>query len=213
MVGCPDPRWPQRLRAFADFVEVIEPGPLFARAAGATNVNEDQWAAEAPGFDLCVAVGTLDSVNDLPGALQSIRSALCDDSLLIGAMAGGDSLPQLRTAMFAADQRLGSASPHVHPRVDGPTLGSLLTACGFRMPVVDVDRVQLTYPSLMRLVSDLRDMGATNLLSARSRAPLTREALGAAEAAFDAAGDGQRTTEQIEILNFAAWTPLLSKQG
>ena len=213
LVGCPDPGWPQRLRAFADSVEVIEPGPLFARAAGATHIDEDQWRAKPLAFDLCVAVGTLDSVNDLPGALQSIRSALLEDSLLIGAMAGGDSLPQLRAAMFAADQRMGSASPHVHPRVDGPTLGSLLTACGFTMPVVDVDRVQLAYPSLVRLVSDLRSMGATNLLSARSRTPLTRGALGAAEAAFAAAGDGRRTTEQIEILNFAAWTPAGTKYG
>jgi hypothetical protein len=71
----------------------------------------------------------------------------------------------------------------------------------------------VTYPSLMRLVSDLRSMAATNLLSARSRTPLTREALGAAQAVFAAAGDGQRTTEQIEILNFAAWTPVGTKYG
>ncbi len=213
LVGCPDAAWPDRLRAFADTVEVIEPGPLFARAAGASCVDEDKWAGKPLSFDLCIAVGTLDSVNDLPGALQSIRSAMGEDSLLIGAMPGGDSLPQLRASMYAADQRMGSASPHVHPRIDGPTLASLLTACGFTMPVVDVDRVRLTYPSLMRLVSDLRSMGATNLLRARSRSPLTREALAAAEAAFVAAGDGQRTTEQIEILNFAAWTPARAKHG
>jgi hypothetical protein len=65
----------------------------------------------------------------------------------------------------------------------------------------------------MRLVSDLRSMGATNLLRARSRSPLTREALAAAEAAFAAAGDGQRTTEQVEILNFAAWTSADDKHG
>jgi hypothetical protein len=213
LVGCPDPRWPERLRAFANTVEVIEPGPLFALAAGATCVNEDDWTGKPLAFDLCVTIGTLDSVNDLPRALQSIRFALGKDSLLIGSMAGGDSLPQLRAAMYAADQRIGSASPHVHPRVDGPTLASLLTACGFTMPVVDVDRVRLTYPSLMRLVSDLRSMGATNLLRARSRSPLTREALAAAEAAFAAAGDGQRTTEQVEILNFAAWTSADDKHG
>jgi hypothetical protein len=30
---------------------------------------------------------------------------------------------------------------------------------------------------------------------------------------FAAAGDGQRTAEQIEILNFAAWTPVATKYG
>jgi hypothetical protein len=213
LVGCPDPEWPERLRAFATTVEIIEPGPLFAGAAGATCINEDSWAGKPRSFDLCVAVGTLDSVNDLPGALQSIRSALGEDSLLIGAMAGGDSLPRLRAAMYAADQSMGSASAHVHPRIDGPTLAGLITACGFTMPVIDVDRVRLSYRSLMRLVSDLRSMGATNLLHARSRAPLTRAAMSAAQLDFAAAGDGQRTIEQIEILNFAAWTPATAKHG
>ncbi len=213
LVGCPDPAWPERLRALVGKVEVVEPGPLFANAAGASCINEEHWTGKPLTFDLCIAVGTLDSVNDLPGALQSIRSALREDSLLIGAMAGGDSLPRLRAAMYAADQGMGSASPHVHPRIDGPTLASLLTACGFTMPVVDVDRVQLSYPSLKRLVSDLRSMGGTNLLNARSRSPLTRDAMSAAEAAFAAAGDGQRTLEQVEILNFAAWTPAGAGQG
>ena len=213
LIGCPDPDWLVRLRAFAGTVEVIDPGPLFARDSGGACTNEENWSGKPLSFDLCVAVGTLDSVNDLPSALQSIRTALDEDSLLIGAMAGGDSLPRLRAAMYAADQIMGSASPRVHPRIDGPTLANLLTACGFTMPVVDVDRVQLSYPSLMRLVSDLRSMGATNILQSRSRTPLTKEALAAAEAAFAAAGDGRRTIERVEILNFAAWTPAGAKHG
>ena len=207
LVGCPDPSWPQQLRAHAANVTVIEPGPEFARAAGAICVAEDQSIPPPHTFDLCLAMGTLDTVNDLPVALGSIRSSLRPDSLLMGAMAGGESLPQLRAAMFAADQQLGSASPHVHPRVDAPSLASLLSACGFVMPVVDIDRVQLSYGSLGSLVADLRGMAAGNILHARSRRPLSRAALAAAEASFTAAaGEGGRTLELIEILHFAAWT-------
>ena len=207
LIGCPDSSWRGALSQFVRELEVLEPGPLFAAASAGTCVREDRWAAPFGQFDLCVAIGTLDTVNDLPRALGSIRSALRSDGLLLGALAGGDSFPQLRAAMFAADQVAGVASPHVHPRIDPPTLAGLLGAADFVMPVVDVDRVKLSYPSLGRLVADLRAMGGTNILTQRSRRPLARAALRAAEAAFSAAGERGATLEQVDILNFAAWTP------
>ena len=126
--------------------------------------------------------------------------------LLIGAVAGGNSLPQLRSAMHAADQVMGASSPHAHPRIEAAAVAPLLTASGFVKPVVDVDRVQVSYASLDRLVSDLRGMAATNILNARSRRPLSRMAREAATAVFEDAGEGGRTTETFEIIHFAAWT-------
>jgi SAM-dependent methyltransferase len=201
LIGGMDPAWPQRLRDYAEQVTLLEP------------VAEDQWTAAPATFDLCLAVGTLDTVNDLPRVLRSIRSALAPDASFIGALSGGDTLPQLRAAMRAADQTEGSAVPHVHPRIEASALAPLLAAAGFVMPVVDVDRVRASYESLPRLVDDLRAMGATNILSARSRRPLSRAARDAATRAFAAAGTEGRTTETFEILHFAAWTPQDSATG
>lgn len=206
LLGSPDPGWASRLKAFVQSVEIVDPGPLFAKAAGGSCIREAHWQAPAQAFDLCLSIGTLDTVNDLPRTLRSIRGSLNADSLLIGAIAGGDTLPQLRRAMHTADQASGASSPHVHPRIEAASLAPLLTACGFVMPVVDVDRVPVSFESLGRLVSDLRRMGATNILHARSRTPLLRAARAAAEAGFRSAGDGSRTVETFEILHFAAWT-------
>lgn len=207
LLGCPQPSWRTRLERFATAIEIVDPGPLFARAAGGTHVVEDRWHPPQGSFDLCLSVGTLDTVNDLPGTLRWIHTSLAEDSLLIGAIAGGDGLPQLRRAIHAADQLTGVSSPHVHPRIEAASLAPLLQACGFSMPVVDVDRVPVSYPSLGKLVTDLRRMGSTNILIHRSREPLLRAAKVAAEAAFRSAGDGSRTVETFEILHFAAWTP------
>ena len=209
LLGCPDPGWPGRLKAFVQSVEIVDPGPLFAKAAGGSCIREAQWQAPAQTFDLCLSIGTLDTVNDLPRTLRSIRGSLTADSLLIGAIAGGDTLPQLRRAMHVADQASGASSPHVHPRIEAASLAPLLSACGFVMPVIDVDRLPVSYESLDRLVSDLRHMGATNILHARSRTPLLRAARAAAEAGFRSAGDGSRTVETFEILHFAAWTTVV----
>jgi SAM-dependent methyltransferase len=211
LIGCPDPAWPEQLRPTGANVEVYDPGPLFAERARGSVIVEDQWRPEGS-FDLVVAVGTLDTVDGLPQALRLIASATRPDSLFIGAISGGDTLPLLRGAMRAADQLEGEAQPHVHPRIEASALCPLLAAAGFAMPVADVDRVQVSYPSLTRLVSDLRAMGATNILNARPRKSLTRAALAAAEEAFMAGAAGGRAVETFEILHFAAWTPALRQE-
>jgi hypothetical protein len=109
-------------------------------------------------------------------------------------------------AMRAADAVSGAAAPHVHPRIEASALAPLLAGAGFVDPVVDVDRVSVSYGSLERLIQDLRAMGATNLLTQRPRF-VSRPARLAAIEAFAGAGDGARTIERFEILHFAAWSP------
>jgi NADH dehydrogenase [ubiquinone] 1 alpha subcomplex assembly factor 5 len=171
-------------------------------------INTDDLLSVEPGsYDLCIAVGELDTANDLPQTLLAVRFALRDDSLFIGALPGGDTLPALRAAMRAADEHMGAASAHVHPRVEPAAFSSLLTSAGFSMPVIDVDRVAVRYKGLDDLVRDLRGMGGTNVLKSRSRRPLTRAAAAAAAAHFLSNADEGRVTELFEILHFAAWTP------
>lgn len=207
LIGCPDPAWPHRLRDFAREVAVLDPGLCFAEEAGGSCVIEDELALAAERHDLCVAVGTLDTVNDLPQALTRIRASLAPNAFFLGAVAGGETLPQLRAAMRAADQVQGVAVPHVHPRIESSMLASLLSGAGFANPVVDIDRVQVSYEDLARLVNDLRGMGATNILKQRSSRSMSRAARQAAFDAFASAGHGGRTVETFEILNFAAWSP------
>ena len=193
LIGRSDPLWRERLLEQVETAELIDADALPTLEPGA--------------YDLCVAVGALDTVDDLPTALLTIRLALRSDSLFIGTVPGGDTLPLLRAAMRAADEAASAATPHVHPRIEPAGLSGLLTSAGFSMPVVDVDRVQVTYAGFWDLVRDLRSMGATNILSARSRRHLSRAAVAAAERHFASAARDGRSTETFELLHFAAWTP------
>ncbi len=193
LMGSIDPAWRDRLLSHASSVDMIEADHLMQVEPGV--------------YDLCVSLGALDTANDLPRALVAIRFALKPDSLAVGAFSGGETLPALRTAMRAADETMGAASPRVHPRVEPSALTRLLSDAGFTMPVVDVDRVNVSYRSLADLVRDLRSMGSTNILSARSRKPLTRAALNAAARQFISQASDGRVVERFELLHFAAWTP------
>ena len=205
LIGCPDRSWIDALSRLTDAVEVRDPGPLLAARGDGSVILEDEWEPPAGAYDLVLAIGTLDTVNELPLALRLIRHATRPDGLFIGALAGGETLPRLRAAMRAADALSGTASPHVHPRIEPSALAPLLEDAGFIKPVVDVDRVQVAYRSLEQLVRDLRAMAATNLLSARSK-PLTRSERDAASRAFATGRDRERTLETFEIVHFAAWT-------
>jgi NADH dehydrogenase [ubiquinone] 1 alpha subcomplex assembly factor 5 len=201
LAGCPNPLWPQRF-AFGR-LEVTDPGSLMASRAGGRRADIEGLPYEAGQFDLCMCIGLLDTANNLPLAAAALHLVLEPGGLLIGAIPGGQSLPRLRTAMIAADRVAGQASPRTHPRIEAPALARLLTEAGFREPVIDIDRVDIDYRSLDALVRDLRAMGTTNVLNARSRRPLGREALRAARAAF--LNGEERAIEQVEIVHFAAW--------
>jgi SAM-dependent methyltransferase len=100
-------------------------GPLQTslEAAGCTVVSTDPALGldeEQPypfgQFDLIAGLGTLDTVNDLPGALVHLRGALAPGGLLIASFVGAGSLPALRAAMLAADG--DRPAPREHPMVD-----------------------------------------------------------------------------------------------
>lgn len=171
-----------------------------------TTATEKEVLHVAPAsFDLCLSIGELETSADLTTAAATLRQLLAPGGLLLGAIIGGNSLPRLRAAMLAADLAGGGATPRIHPSIDGPSLSALLGAVNFVEPVVDVDRLDVSYSNLDRLVEDLRFMGCTNILTNRSRRPLTRGQIAAARNAF--LGGQDRVFERFDLLHFAAWSP------
>lgn len=150
------------------------------------------------GFDLIIVAGLLDAVNDLPGALIHLRNALAPGGLVIAHFIGGQSLPALRAAMFAAEPDRPAA--RIHPLVDPRAAPALLQRAGWKDPVVDTHQLTVRYSSLARLVGDLRDQGLGNAL-AKPAAPLGKAALARASAAFTAQADADgKVAETFEIV-------------
>ena len=209
-LGCGDSWLGRRLRERGLDVVSADPGRAFAAAAGGVQCDEDRLPFADGAFDLVVSVGVLDSVNDLPGALTLIRRALRPDGRFLAAFAGAGSLPRLRQAMRAADEAeaADAVSPRIHPQIDVRAAGDLLGRAGFALPVADCETVTVRFGALAQLVADLRAMGATNLLAARSKRPLGRFALAAAATAFAECADADgRTAERFEIIHLSGWAP------
>ncbi|MBV1687263.1 class I SAM-dependent methyltransferase [Novosphingobium sp. G106] len=192
---------PRRALVIGDWTGMLAVsfGPDTIQAEPAEHFDEER-PYPFGGFDLIVSLGTLDTVNDLPGALIHLRGALAPGGLMIASFLGAGSLPVLRGAMLAADG--DRPAPRVHPQVDVRAGGQLLQRAGFADPVIDHRPLDVSFRSLDRLVGDLRAQGLSNVL-ARSGPALGKAALARAEQAFVAASQDGRTTEQFEILTLS----------
>ena len=89
---------------------------------------------------------------------------LAEGGALLFATLGPDSLQEVRTAFAAGDDRI-----HVHAAFDMHDLGDLAMAAGLAEPVLDVDRIEVTYADVAGLVRDLRAVGAMNVAGGRRR--------------------------------------------
>jgi SAM-dependent methyltransferase len=161
-------------------------------------------------LDLIVSSLALHWLDDLVGALIQIRRALKPDGLFLGAVLGGATLTELRSALVDAELEIaGGAGPRVSPFLDAYDGAALMQRAGFALPVVDVDRVNALYDHPLKLAADLRAMGETNVLLDRLRAPLTRTLLArASELYFQrfGAADG-RVVATFEIITLTGWSP------
>ena len=187
-----------------------------ASNSGATFVGEAERLALAPqSCDLIVSLLALQSVNDLPGALIQIRQALKPDGLFLACLLGGDTLTELRQSLTAGEAEvLAGAAPRVAPFADVRALGALLQRAGLALPVVDLDRVVVRYENIVALMRDLRAMGATNVLVARTRRFLRRDVLARAGQIYGerfADADG-RLRATFDMVWLSGWAPHESQQ-
>jgi NADH dehydrogenase [ubiquinone] 1 alpha subcomplex assembly factor 5 len=177
--------------------------------------DEEMLPFKAQSFDAILSNLSLHWVNDLPGALAQIRTALKPDGLFLASLFGADTLTELRTALMEAEiAETGGASPRVSPFAGLRDAAGLLQRAGFALPVADLDTVTVTYPDLLALLADLRGMGEANLIVDRLRRPTRRTVFARAAAIYqERFADAQgRLTATFQVLFLTGWAPDPSQQ-
>ena len=168
-----------------------DPAPV----SGEQPIDEERPLDLGAPFDLIATIATLDTVNDLPGALVHLRRALAPGGLLLASFPGAGSLPALRAAMLAADS--DRPAPRLHPMVDVRAGAALLQRCGYVDPVADGWSLNVRFGSLEQELADLRAQGLGNVL-ARSGPSLGKAARARAETAL-------QREEVFEIVTLTGW--------
>ena len=208
VIGATDARIAATLAAKGMTIVSMDAGFVAAKAAGGVQADEDRLPFADGSFDLLVSANTLDSVNDLPGALLLARRVLKPDGLFLAGFIGAGSLPRLRAAMLEADLAdARGVAPRIHPLVDVRSAGDLLGRAGFALPVADGETLDVRYGGLDGLLADLR-FGALGSVLAGTPAPLSRLQAIAAHAAFASQADpDSRVSETFALVYLIGWAP------
>lgn len=138
-------------------------------------------------------------VDPLAGLREMLR-VLEVGGLLMFSTFGPDTLKELRACF-------DDAYPHTLRFVDMHDYGDMLLECGFADPVMDVERLTVTYPSLDALFSELRQSGAACAMGERRRGLMGRHAWRQACDRYEQLRADGRLPASFEIVYGHAWKP------
>lgn len=154
--------------------------------------------------DLILSNATIQWCNDLDATFAECLRVLSPGGLLMFSTFGPDTLQELRRAWSMVD-----GHTHVSPFADMHDLGDGLVRARFTDPVMDVERLTVTYETLHDLMSDLKGIGARNATAQRPRGLTGPARLAAVQAAYERnrRPDG-RLPASFEVVYGQAWAPL-----
>ncbi|MBV8657462.1 MAG: malonyl-ACP O-methyltransferase BioC [Burkholderiales bacterium] len=169
------------------------------------------WQVCADLESLPVADGALDMVcsslaiqwlNEPDAAFAEFHRVLRPEGLLMFTTFGPDTLAELRQAFARADDR-----PHVNQFIDMHDLGDALTRAGFASPVMDMEKIVLTYDDIKAVMRDLKAIGAHNVALGRGKGLLGKSAFQRAEAMYEQLRRDGRLPATFEVVYGHAWKP------
>lgn len=133
------------------------------RTPGFVAGDAERLPFAAASMDLIVSNATLQWCTPATVFAECLR-VLRPGGLLLFSSFGPDTLQELRAAWAAVD-----AATHVHEFVDMHDLGDALVGAGFADPVMESERLTLTYADVPAALRDLKAIGAHNAVATRAR--------------------------------------------
>jgi len=177
---------------------------------------DETLESECDTYDLIKSTLAMHWVNDVFGLLQKIKFALVSDGMFIANFFGGECLKELKNCFLLADKN--SISPRVSPFITAEDAAKLLQAAGFALPVVDVDKIEVSYKNVFSLMHHLRKIGETNSIFRQRKNFTTKTFMTRVNeiylenySAIDEFGE-KRITATFEIITMTGWKPHESQQ-
>jgi malonyl-CoA O-methyltransferase len=131
-----------------------------------------------------------------------MHRVLAPGGLLMFSSFGPDTLKELRAAWQGVD-----GHTHVHRFIDMHDIGDMLVTAGYADPVMDMERVTLTYADIHALMRDLKAIGARNMTLGRRRALGGRALLAQVARNYEALRRDGKLPATFEVIYGHAWKP------
>ncbi len=153
--------------------------------------------------DMIFSNAVLQWCNDLPGTFREFLRVLRPNGMLLFSTFGPDTLHELRASWSQVD-----GHTHVSPFPDMHDVGDAMMRAGLAEPVVDVDRLRLTYDDVPALMRDLKALGAHNVTRHRFRGLTGKGRLRAMCEAYESFRmEDEKLPASYEVVYGHAWAP------
>ena len=153
-------------------------------------------------FDMVWSNLALHWLNDPSLAFAEFHRVLRAGGLLTFTTFGPDTLHELRSAFSTVD-----GSTHVNRFIDMHDLGDLLVSTGFAEPVMDMEKLTVTYADAAALARDLKSTGERNATLGRPRGLTGRRRWQRMLQALESFRRETRMPATFEVVYGHAWKP------
>lgn len=143
---------------------------------------------------------TIQWVNVPDRVFAEFHRVLKPGGMLMFATLGPDTLHELREAFRAAD-----GATHVNQFIDMHDLGDALLGCGFAEPVMDMEKIVMTYGDAREVMRDLKAIGAHNATAGRGRGLMGKHAWQRVVDAYEQCRRDGQLPATYEVLYGHAW--------
>jgi malonyl-CoA O-methyltransferase len=150
--------------------------------------------------DLVFSSLMLQWCNDLDAAFAEAGRVSRPEGLFIFSTLGPDTLKELRLSWAKVDEKV-----HVNAFMDMHDVGDALIRAGFDAPVLDVERITLTFDDGYKLMRELKELGAHNLNRGRRRTLTGRARVKEMLAAYEQFRQENRLPVTYEVIYGHAW--------
>jgi malonyl-CoA O-methyltransferase len=140
---------------------------------------------------------------DLESALAELRRVLAPGGLLMFSTFGPDTLMELRASWGAVD-----GYTHVNSFIDMHDVGDSLVSTRWAEPVMDSERITVTYRELHTLMQDLKQIGAHNVTLGRPNGLTGRQRMQQLADAYEQYRTAGVLPASYEVVYGHAWSPL-----
>jgi malonyl-CoA O-methyltransferase len=139
-------------------------------------------------------------VDDPNQVFSEIARVLRKGGVFAFATLGPDSLLEIRRAWSDVDN-----NEHVNRFLDMHDLGDGLVNAGFADPVLDVDRLSISYDSVEKLFADLTAMGGRNALQQRNHSLVGKRQFRQMTESLRSSGTDGKITLDLELVFGHCW--------
>lgn len=153
-------------------------------------------------IDLAFSSLMLQWCNDLDAVLKEVARVVRPGGLFIFATLGPDTLKELRLSWEGTDNMI-----HVNAFIDMHDVGDALVRAGLDAPVLDVERITMSYDDVYTLMRDLKRLGAHNVNTGRRRTLTGKNRIWNMKSAYEQFRLNGRLPATYEVVYGHAWMP------